>query len=108
MKFYQDLFVTDAVSNRAEQIIEAIKLNKMTPNIYVITLASNEANLLDIIPSWELLQPAYPKSNVEIVGLANGKKDAFQLVEYIVAETYQQTGSPDVRAYLQAIKEEQT
>ncbi len=29
--------------------------------IYVITLASNTQNLLDIIPSYELMQKGYPK-----------------------------------------------
>ena len=107
MEFCQNLFVTEAVSKRAEQIIEAIKLNKMTPNIYVIAFASNTANLLDIIPSWELLQPAYPKESLEIVGLANGKKDAFELVKHMISEAYTKTGNPDVRAYLQSNKEEQ-
>ena len=108
MRFYPNLFVTEKTAPQLEQIVEAIKLNKMTPNIYVVALASNEANLLDIIPSWELLQPAYPKAELEIVGLANGKKDAFTLVEYMIAEAYQKTGSPDVRTYLQEKKEEQT
>ncbi len=108
MKFFHDLFVSEGILPCLEQIVEKIKQNTLTPNIYVITFASNPKNLLDIIPTWELMQPGYPKKDVEIIGIAGGKKDALELVEHMIRETFEQTGNIDVRAYLTSKQEGQT
>lgn len=100
MKFFHNMYVSEALASRTDELILKIKQNIVTPNIYVITFASNPKNLLDIVLTRELLQPAYPKEDVKIIGLARGKKDAFALVEHIIGETYEKTGQFDVRAYL--------
>ena len=68
--------------------------------VYVITLSSNEENLLDIIPSRELLQRHYPKKGLYVVGLAGGYHEALELAGQIVSEVYFRTGGFDVRSYL--------
>lgn len=108
MRFYHNLFVSEDMVSSAEQIVEAIKMNNKTPNVYVIALASNTDNLLDLIPVRELQLPSYPKETVEVIGLAKNKADAFELVEDIVGEIYGQTGGLDVKAYFQKRWEEQT
>ena len=68
--------------------------------IYVITLASNRQNLLDIIPSYELMQRGYPKREMVIVGLAKGYDEAVEVAASIVDEVYRNTGTFAVRTYL--------
>lgn len=108
MKFFQNMYVSEAVASCTDELILKIKQNIITPNIYVIAFASNPSNLLDIIPTKDLLQPMYPKKELEIIGLAKGKKDAFALVEHIVGETFTQTGTTNVRDYLTGKQEGQT
>ncbi len=86
----------------AKKIINKIRNKKLTPDVYVISLASNSENLLDIIPSIELLQKGYPKEQVRIIGLAMGKNEAVELVRKIVDETYQATGNVKVEEYLKS------
>lgn len=100
MKWYDHLYLGDSIRN-PRKIKWKINHNAGTIDIYVITFASNEDNLLDVIPTWELMQHGYPwKDRLEIIGLAKGYEEALMLVRTIVDEVYQNTGSTDVKAYL--------
>ena len=67
---------------------------------YVITFPSNSDNLLDMIPTRELLQKGYPKKNLHIIGIAGSYDEAVGLVVKIIEETYDNTGTTDVYSYL--------
>lgn len=100
MKFLQELYLGEQVAPKVDQIVKKINNNEIVPNLYVIALASNADNMLDLIPEWELLQKGYPQENILVVGLAKDKKDAVGLVQFIIEECFEKTGSADVRAYL--------
>lgn len=101
MKWYHDLYVGDSIADKANRIKWKINHNAGTVSVYVIAFASNRQNLLDIIPSWELMQKAYPgKKEMQIIGLAKGYEEALELVRQIIEETYRNTKTVDVRAYL--------
>lgn len=108
MKWYKNLYLGETIAPKAHQIVKKIKKQKFTPDVYVIALASNPKNQLDIIPSWELMQSGYPIEEVRIIGLAKGKKEATALVTTIVDEVYQQTGDVKIREYLKSKWREQT
>lgn len=63
MKWYDDLYVGESIVHKTNKIKWKIRHNAGQINIYVITLASSEKNLLDIIPSHELLQRATRRSS---------------------------------------------
>ena len=100
MKWYKDLYLGESLAQSATKVIRHIKSGKFLPDVYVVSFASNPENLLDIIPSRELLQPAYPKEGLRIIGVARGKKEAIRLVQQIVEEVYTQTGDVQIRQYL--------
>ena len=100
MKWYHDLYVGDSIGNQVNRIKWKINHNAGTVSVYVIAFASNDRNLLDIIPAWELMQKAYPKKDMKIIGLAKGYDEALDVVCRIIDETYQNTGDVDVWAYL--------
>ena len=108
MKWYKNLYMGEEIAPKARKIINKIKKNKPTIDVYVIALASNPKNQLDIIPSWELLQKGYPTDSVRVIGLAQGKKEALQLVTSLVDEVYQKTGDVKILEYLQNEWREQT
>ena len=89
MKWYDDLYVGESIVHKTNKIKWKIRHNAGQINIYVITLASSEKNLLDIIPSHELLQKGYPKKQLYVIGLAKGYD-----------EVYRQTGAFEVASYL--------
>lgn len=100
MKWYKDLYLGELVTSDAKNVIRKIKHNKFVPGVYVIAYRLDSLNLLDIIPAWELIQVSYPKDTIRVIGLAFGKTEALDLVREIVDETYQVTGSVDVKQYL--------
>ena len=102
MKWYKDLYLGEEIEPKAQKIINKIKKNKPTIDVYVIALASNPQNQLDVIPSWELLQKGYPTEGIRVIGLAQGKKEALALVTQIVDEVYQRTGDVKILEYLKS------
>lgn len=99
MKWYDTLYLGESIKN-AHKIKWKLNHNAGVVGIYVIAFASNPANLLDIIPSWELKQKAYPKDRIKVIGLARGYGEALELVRRIVEETYRNTNDVDVWRYL--------
>lgn len=107
MKFFQDLYLGEMIAPRIDQIMKKLNSNKVVPNLFLIVLSTNPDNMLDIIPQWEVMQKGYPNENIQVVGLANGKKEAISVVQFIVEQVLQETGSADVRPYLNQRWEEQ-
>ncbi len=100
MIWYDKLYVGESIVHKTKKIKWKIMHNAGQIGIYVITLASNRQNLLDIIPSYELMQRGYPKREMVIVGLAKGYDEAVEVVASIVDEVYRNTGTFAVRTYL--------
>lgn len=104
MTWHENLYVGESIVHKTNKIKWKICHNAGQLSIYVIALASNEQNLLDIIPARELMQKGYPKQGLYIVGLAKGYEEAVEVAASIVDEVYQATGSFAVRSYLTAGK----
>ena len=100
MIWYDKLYVGESIVHKTKKIKWKIMHNAGQIGIYVITLASNRQNLLDIIPSYELMQRGYPKREMVIVGLAKGYDEAVEVAASIVDEMYRNTGTFAVRTYL--------
>lgn len=100
MIWYDKLYVGESMIHKTNKVKWKIRHNAGQINVYVITLPSNQENLLDIIPSQELLQKAYPKKHLYIVGLAKGYEEAIELAGSIVTEVYRHTGAFEVTDYL--------
>jgi len=101
MKFLQELYLGEKIAPKVDQIVKKIMTEKIVPNLYLIAMATNPDNMLDLIPEWEVLQKGYPKESLRIVGLADNKKDAIKVMQGIVEESIRMTGSADIRAYLE-------
>ncbi len=100
MIWYDKLYVGESIVHKTKKIKWKIMHNAGQIGIYVITLASNRQNLLDIIPSYELMQRGYPKRDMVIVGLAKGYDEAVEVAASIVDEVYRNTGTFAIRTYL--------
>lgn len=100
MKWYKNLYTGESVAHRKNRIKWKIIHNAGQIGLYVIALPSNEKNLLDLIPAWELMQKHYPKKQLYIIGLAGDYDEAVTLAAMIVCEAYAKTGSFCVADYL--------
>lgn len=100
MKWYDELYIGRSILHKKKKVIWKIDHNAGQVFTYVITLPANPDNLLDIIPSWELMQKYYPKRDITIVGLAGGYPEALEVVQEIITEVYEHTGELQVPEYL--------
>lgn len=100
MQFMGSLYVGEKLSSTEYKIVEKVHKGKVVPNLYLIVLSNNPDNMLDVIPEKEIMQKYYPKDGMRIVGIAEGKKEAFGLVQVMIEESLSETGSADVRGFL--------
>ena len=100
MEWYKKLYTGESIRDKSEKIKWKINHNAGQIQIYIISLASNQENLLDLIPAREIMQKGYPRKNLFIVGLAKGREEAVEVAQQIVLEVYENTGGFRVREYL--------
>ena len=100
LKWYKKLYIGDNAKKKAKATVRKLNQGRLVLSFYVITLASNEKNLLDFFPASQLKQKAFRSSCPMIVGLAEDYEEAMQLVQNIIKETYESQGNTDVRTYL--------
>lgn len=99
MVWLKDFYAGEGIADKKRKIKWKILHNVGQFDIYVIALSSNPSNLLDIIPSWELMQRYYPKQDMLIVGVDKGYDNAIELAAKIVIDVFQKTGNLSIRDY---------
>lgn len=99
MKWYDALWVGPLAARKKGRIISSIRQRKHVPGIWLITLAENPSEALDIIPSDTLEKPFCSPEDLYILGIASGKQEAFELVEKMVDYIYRETGTLNIRDY---------
>ena len=107
MQFMGRLYVGESISTKEHEIVKKVHNSKLIPNLYLLTISENKDNMLDLIPEWEALQKGYPKDFLRVIGIANGKKEAIKLVQSIISDSINQTGSADIRGFINDKWEEQ-
>ena len=96
-KWYDALWIGPKAEKKRRKLIDAVKDGKKMPGAYVIALSSNSRELLDIIPVSMIGKPGCPADNLYIIGIADGKAEAFSLIEKIVDYIYRETGKLNIR-----------
>jgi len=100
LKWYDNLYISKSLKAKSKHIIRKINDNKLPFNIYIITLATNEANHLDIVNSNYLRQKSLHSTLPMIVGIASGYEAALDIVKTITEEVYTKTQGTDIRSFL--------
>lgn len=100
MRWYHKLYVGKTAKKKRYEIVWKVKHKAGMLGVYLITLASNEDNLLDIIDSSVILQPHYKKENLFVVGIALGYDEAVLLAADIIDELYKKTGEFQIRNFI--------
>lgn len=99
MKFYKNLYIGDTVK-KPEKAIRKLKRHKVQRGIYVIVY-DRDIKSLAVYHSLMLSQWYYKENPPGcIVGLTNGREEAFDVIEQIVKESLEATGKAELVAYL--------
>lgn len=103
MEWYRDLYLGSGAAKKKYKILR--KINKhLLSKAYIITLPSNEANVLDIYSYNEILQHHYDTNNLFVIGLAHGKDDALELTKNIIFEVYKKNRDVNVSRYIRQME----
>lgn len=99
MRWAVNLYTTEQTQKKLPFIMQKVRKGRLQPDIRLITLASNENNLLDIIPAAAYRQKGLAGQNPDIVGIAKGQEEAEMLAVQIVLDVWNSYGSFEVRKY---------
>lgn len=101
LKWYKNLYVGDNAKKKQKKIMRNIRLGIGMIDVYVLTLASNGTDQLDIISANILLQPSLRRRTPVVVGIASGYYEALELVCKITEDVLRERKEPDIRGYLE-------
>ena len=98
--WYEHLYMDDDVMASPQHYKKRIEEDRIhVPPLYCVAIASNPANLFDIISSNELLFQHYKRNGIYVVGLAASYSGAKSIVVNLVQEIFKNTGGFNVRQY---------
>ena len=100
MKWYADLYVSDSCRAQKESIRNDIEQGLYSHKLFLITLAVNQRDLLEIRRASSLSRESLRRDLPMIIGAAGSKEDAIQLSCRIVEECYRSRKDVNVREYL--------
>ena len=104
MKWYRKLYLGENAAKQRYKVFGKVRQGRFQVDTYLIQIAANPDNLLEIVPANILLQPFYKNKkhleDIYVVGIAKGYGEALELVRCIVDEVYQNTGGFNIAGYL--------
>lgn len=101
MRWAVNLYTTKKTDKNLSRIMKNVRKKKPQPSVWLITLASNQENLLDFFHSIYYIQPMFEKLNPDIVGVAESESAAKELVIRITEDVYRKNGNFDVKTYFE-------
>ena len=100
MKYYHDLYLSDSLISKKEDIIEKLEKNQWQLSKFLIVLSQSENNHLEFFDSVLLTQNLMPKEELFVIGFADSYIGAVDLVQKITEEVYEKTEGTNIRNYL--------
>lgn len=99
MEWYRNLYTDRMTGRRKEKLIREIDAGQYHGNTYLLTLAANPENQLEILSVHQLRFPYIRRTCPMVVGMASCREEAYVLLEQIVKEVYTHTGDVKIREY---------
>lgn len=103
MRWYRNLYMGPNAEQKIQKIRRKAAAGQWMAGVYYITPAVAEGGLLDIFHNGMLRQARFADVwHTDVIGVAEGRMEAFRLTERIVWEVYQSTGGFDIRSYFKS------
>ena len=92
IKYIDDLYLTDKTEKKAESIKRKLRLGVGMAGMYVIMLSDNPKDVFDIVHASMFKIRSFRHRDHLVIGLAESKRKAYDIVTRIVLENYNATG----------------
>lgn len=101
MNWYRKLYFGKNAEKRKNRFVREIEAGTYRGNTWLITLAANPENQLELFSVQEL-RFSYIRRNCPLVlGIASGYEEALEVLLRIVQEVLEATGGADIRGYFE-------
>lgn len=97
IRLYHDLYLSQSWQRKKAELIGKLKMQSLSPSVYLITLPMGSQNQLECFSSILLKQEMIEKSGLFVVGMADGYEGALGLIVQITETIYQETGALEIR-----------
>ena len=102
VRFIDKPYITKQVEPKISSIKWKLLCGMGMTKVYFITLAENGRDLFDIYPAAVFKQKRIRRSDRIIIGIADSRKGACDLIEKMIRECLSQNGNlDDVRGYFE-------
>lgn len=99
MELYPRLYIGESVNN-PDKLIHKLQKHARFLEAYVITLARNDSDQLEIHKAGYLSQKYYRENPPYVIGIAGNYEEAVGLVEQIAKEAFAAQGDCRLKEYL--------
>lgn len=101
LEFYPELYLGEGIKEKKLDKIKKTLIQKpLWAGVYLITLAKNPVDQLEILDARQLAQRYYESHTLSVVGIAGDYEDALLLVERIAQECLDKRGDCRLKEYL--------
>ncbi len=102
-EYYPRLYLSEGINrDKLEKLKRELSVRPKKADVYLLTLAGNASDQLDIYASKYLQQKYYEKHSPYIIGIAEDYEKAVEIVEQIVREAWAVRGDAQLKEYLLA------
>ena len=95
IRYLKPLFTTEKTADKTDVLKRSFREGAGAFGYFLITIASNEQDVFDIIPIPLLKQRSFRHRDYDVIGLAESKEAAYTLVANIFAQYHAQYSSYD-------------
>ena len=88
MKWSEDLYVGDNIRETIEEVRGSLDRGEVVEGAFLVCLSEGGSNLFDIIPAKELRLSIYREYDLKVVGVADDKDEAVELVRQMIEKMY--------------------
>lgn len=101
-RLYKDLYTNDLSPKKIRRYRRRIEQAKPAITLQLVTMPLGREGLLEIYPYTMFLQKAYQEDSrpVYVLGLADSRDGALQVVETLILDMYQTTGGFEVEEFV--------
>lgn len=105
IKWYKQLYIGKHAEKRIGKIRHQIDRGKRMPRVWLVSLAANGHDQLDIFDARYLYQPAILARCPMVVGVAVDYYEALGLVVQMAEDAYREHGDGNIRGWLEGREE---
>ena len=106
MKWYKNLYLSDSVVSKKSKVLHKLKRNKLQINVFVIVLPLEEMGIMEIYPSYVLLQKIYEKRDIKVIGIASDVTESYELAGEIAMDCFNARKDFDIEAFMNEYRRE--